>query len=117
MLSELRFKRDRPNNVAMHFTYIEASFAVRASLRLVYCAQAMKNLLDIGRLRAEDVDFRPYVVGDTVQLAEVTNGLRTYYYRAPAYGENAQPELARFVERLQARAEADGAGNYGVVDD
>jgi len=60
-------------------------------------------LLDIGRLNAEDVDYRPYVVDDTVQLAEMTNGLRTYYYRAPAYGENAQPELARFARRAQAK--------------
>jgi len=67
------------------------------------CDKALKNLLDIGRLKAEDVDYRPYVVDQSVMLAQVTNGLRTYYYRAPAYGENAQPELARFAERLAAR--------------
>ena len=65
----------------------------------VYCAQALKNLLDTGRLNADDVDFRPYTDGDTVQLAEVTNGLRTRYYRAPAYGDNADPQLARFVSQ------------------
>jgi len=69
--------------------------------------QALKNLLDVGRLRAEDVDYRPYIVSDgssqDVQLAEVTNGLRTYYYRAPAFGEHAQPELNRFAERSAAR--------------
>lgn len=72
-------------------------------IKVVYCFQALKNLLDIGRLKAEDVDYRPYMVDETVQLAAVTNGLRTYYYRAPAYGENAQPELARFAERSAAR--------------
>lgn len=64
----------------------------------MYCVQALKNLLDIGRLTADNVDYRPYQVDDTVQLAEVTNGLRTFYYRAPAYGQYAQPELARFAE-------------------
>jgi len=73
------------------------------SLKMVYCGQALKNLLDIGRLKAEDVDYRAYMVDDTVQLAEVTNGLRTYYYRAPAYGDYAQPELARFTDQSRAR--------------
>jgi len=59
--------------------------------------------LDIGRLKAENVDYCPYLVGETVQLAEVTNGLRTYYYRAPAYGDYAQPELARFTDQSPAR--------------
>ena len=67
--------------------------------------QALKNLLDIGRLRAEDVDYRPYTVtgSSDVQLAAVTNGLRTCYYRAPAYGDNAHAQLARFAERSAAR--------------
>jgi len=66
---------------------------------VVYRAQALKNLLDIGRLNADNVDFRPYSTGDSVQLAHVNNGLRVHYYRAPAYGDNADPQLARFVPR------------------
>jgi len=68
-------------------------------MKVVYCAQALKNLLDVGRLTADNVDYRPYTVGDTVQLAEVTNGLRTCYYRAPTYGDHADPQLARFVSQ------------------
>ena len=64
---------------------------------MVHCAQALKNLLDTGRLDADNVDFRPYKTEEAVQLAEVTNGLHVHYYRAPAYGDNADPQLARFV--------------------
>lgn len=45
------------------------------------CCILLKDLLDIGRLTADNVDYRPYTDGDTMQLAlvEVTNRLRIYH--------------------------------------
>jgi len=67
----------------------------------VHHAQELKKLLDIGRLDADNVDFRPFTTKDTVELAHVNNGLRMRYYRAPAYGDNADPQLARFVPHIR----------------
>lgn len=77
--------------------------------------QAFKHLIDIGRLSPDDTDVRAYVVDGRVQLAEASNGLaRRYYYWAPAYGDSADPELARFAAaaaekaRRQARSSSGG---------
>lgn len=67
------------------------------------CCIAFKNLLDVGRLHPDKVDIRPYIVDGRVQLAEVSNGLRCWYYWGPAYGDYAQPELARFTERARSQ--------------
>jgi len=75
--------------------------------------QAFKHLIDIGRLNPDDVDVQAYVVDGQVQLAEVSNGLPLRsYYSAPAYGDSADPELARFAraaaEKARRRAHTGG---------
>jgi len=50
------------------------------SVKVVYCAQPLKHLLDNGRLTPDNVDFRPYTDGDQLYIAlvPVDNRLRTY---------------------------------------
>lgn len=68
------------------------------------CCIAFKNLVDSGRLSLKNIDVQPYVVDGRVQLAQVSNGLRCWYYWGPAYGDYAQPELTKFVQALETQA-------------
>lgn len=51
------------------------------------------NLLGKGRLSLDNIDVKPYVVDNVTSLCEVTNGLGTYYYYQPNYGENVQEAI------------------------
>ncbi|XP_043847446.1 leucine-rich repeat-containing protein 34 [Dromiciops gliroides] len=48
---------------------------------------AFANLISSGRLRQENTDVEPYMVDDSVYLAELSHGIKKHYYWTPSYGE------------------------------
>ena len=60
--------------------------------------QAFAGLIETGRLEAKNTDVRPYVVDDITYLAEVSHGIRQWYYWGPSYGDQIQPEIDRLLQ-------------------
>ena len=54
-------------------------------------------MLENGRLDSQDTDVQPNVVDGITSLSELNHGIRKNYYWAPAYGDQAVPELAQFT--------------------
>ncbi|XP_053513524.1 leucine-rich repeat-containing protein 34 isoform X2 [Artibeus jamaicensis] len=48
---------------------------------------AYSDLIQTGRLKPDNTDVEPYVVDGHAYLAEVSNGLKKYYYWTPTYGD------------------------------
>ncbi|XP_045053729.2 leucine-rich repeat-containing protein 34 isoform X3 [Desmodus rotundus] len=48
---------------------------------------AYSDLIQMGRLKPDNTDVEPYVVDGHAYLAEVSNGLKKYYYWTPTYGD------------------------------
>ena len=75
--------------------------------QLYFCIfQAFAGLIDSGRLETKNTDVEPYVVDGTTHLSELNHGIRTWYYWGPSYGEQAEPDLAKFtkVKKLATRS-------------
>ena len=66
------------------------------------CVQAFAGLIDSGRLETKNTDVEPYIVDGTTNLSQLNHGIRTWYYWGPSYGDQAQPDLAKFANRKMA---------------
>ncbi|XP_048203112.1 leucine-rich repeat-containing protein 34 isoform X2 [Perognathus longimembris pacificus] len=52
---------------------------------------AFSELIEAGRLNADNTDVEPFTVDGHVYLAEVSNGLKKHYYWTPTYGDAPGP--------------------------
>jgi hypothetical protein len=59
--------------------------------------QAFAELINAGRIETKNTDIEPYIVDGTTYLSELSHGLRNFYYAGSSYGDQALPELAKFV--------------------
>lgn len=63
--------------------------------------QAFAGLIDSGRLETKNTDVEPYMVDGTTHLSQLNHGIRTFYYAAPTYGDQADPNLAKFAKFIK----------------
>lgn len=59
---------------------------------------AFAGLIDCGRLDTDNTDVEPYIVDGTTHLSQLNHGIRNFYYAAPSYGPQAEPDLAKFTK-------------------
>jgi hypothetical protein len=58
---------------------------------------AFSNLLATGRLEKANTDVDPYVVDGKTYLAELSHGIKPWYYWGPSYGDQAQPQIKALI--------------------